>query len=72
MLKWASKQAEQLRKIEKKEIEKRQNQFKNDLEKGGKKMKEVNNSVFEKNKSKINDIGFQDICKPWNHKCLRG
>lgn len=41
MLKWASKQAEQLRKMEKKEIEKRQNKFKNDLEKGGKKWKKL-------------------------------
>lgn len=50
MLKCARKQAEELWKIEKKEIEKRQKQFKNDLEKGGgkkdhKKMKEANNFV---------------------------
>ncbi|WP_375318324.1 hypothetical protein [Spiroplasma endosymbiont of Virgichneumon dumeticola] len=72
MLKSVNEKAKQIRKLEQEEIQKWQKQFKNDLEKVGKKEQErtktVNNFEFEKNKSKINNINFKNIYKFWNRK----
>ncbi|WP_425377278.1 hypothetical protein [Spiroplasma endosymbiont of Aleiodes alternator] len=60
------KKHKKIRKLEQEEMQKWQKQFKNDLEKAGKKIK---NLEFEKNKSKINNINSKKLYKFCNNKC---